>query len=96
MLGFGESSYGQPLKPVIDRSQLPTAPRAARGPDVDLSIVPTAPPFKAHLGNLPYDISPEDIEQFFNKLKVSLFNMKSDKQGDRSYVARQPVVIVMS
>ncbi|KAK2146253.1 hypothetical protein LSH36_622g01000 [Paralvinella palmiformis] len=69
--GYGDSSlYGQPLKPVIDRSQLPTAPRAARGPDVDIDKVPTAPPFKAYLGNLPYDILPSDIEYFFNKLRV--------------------------
>ena len=49
------------MKLNIDRSILPTAPRAARGPDVDMSQVPDVPPFTAFLGNLPYDVEEEDI-----------------------------------
>lgn len=52
---------------------LPTAPKAARGPDVDLSKVPTREPFTAFLGNLPYDITDDDIVMFFRQLKVSCF-----------------------
>ena len=56
---------------VIDRSALPTAPRAARGPDVDMNKVPTNPPFTAFLGNLSYDANEEEIEKFFRGLTVS-------------------------
>ena len=49
---------------------LPTAPRAARGPDVDLSRVPTDPPYTAFMGNLPFDVEETEIERFFHGLKV--------------------------
>ena len=49
---------------------LPTAPRAARGPDVDMSRVPTEPPFTAFMGNLPFDVEEVEIERFFHGLKV--------------------------
>ena len=45
---------------------LPTAPRAARGPDVDLSRVPTDPPYTAFMGNLPFDVEETEIERFFH------------------------------
>ncbi|GBO01267.1 Eukaryotic translation initiation factor 4B [Araneus ventricosus] len=48
---------------------LPTAPKAARGPDVDMSKIPTSPPFTAFLGNLPYDVSEDDIANFFRRLE---------------------------
>ena len=50
---------------------LPTAPRAARGPDVDLSRVPTDPPYTAFMGNLPFDVEETEIERFFHGLKVN-------------------------
>ena len=50
---------------------LPTAPRAARGPDVDMSRVPTDPPFTAFMGNLPFDVEEIEIERFFHGLKVT-------------------------
>lgn len=49
---------------------LPTAPKAARGPDVDMSKVPSKPPYTVYLGNLPYDVSDEDVIKFFRTLKV--------------------------
>lgn len=61
---------GMGPKVAVNRSLLPTAPRAARGPDFDPSKVPTAPPYTAFLGNLPYDISEDDIIGFFRNLKV--------------------------
>lgn len=54
----------------VDRTKLPTAPKAARGPE-DLSRVPTSPPFTAFIGNLPYEASEEKIRDFFSKLPVS-------------------------
>lgn len=58
---------------IIDRSQLPSAPRASRGPDVDLSRVPSNPPFTAYLGNIPFDCNEEDIEKFFGNMTVGIF-----------------------
>ncbi|XP_040196563.1 eukaryotic translation initiation factor 4B isoform X2 [Rana temporaria] len=62
-----EDGYGSR----IDRSILPTAPRAAREPDVDRSRLPKSPPFTAFLGNLPYDVSEESIQKFFRGLNIS-------------------------
>nr|XP_033792217.1 eukaryotic translation initiation factor 4B isoform X2 [Geotrypetes seraphini] len=57
--------------PPIDRSILPTAPRAAREPNINISHLPKSPPFTAFLGNLPYDVTEESIEKFFRGLKIS-------------------------
>lgn len=53
----------------IDRTKLPTAPKASRGPE-DLSKIPTDPPFTAYIGNLPYEVTEEKVAEFFNKLPV--------------------------
>ncbi|XP_044850605.1 eukaryotic translation initiation factor 4B isoform X4 [Mauremys mutica] len=55
----------------IDRSILPTAPRAAREPNIDRSRLPKSPPYTAFLGNLPYDVSEESIKDFFRGLNIS-------------------------
>lgn len=49
---------------------LPTAPRAARGSDVDESKIPCNPPYTAYIANLPYDIDNDDVEKFFQGLSV--------------------------
>ena len=51
---------------------LPTAPRAARGLDIDESRIPNAPPYTAYVANLSYDVDVEEIMEFFGKLKVRL------------------------
>ena len=56
----------------FDLRKLPTAPRAARGADVDVNRLPKSPPYTAFLGNLPYDIEEEDVQSFFKGLKVNL------------------------
>ncbi|KAM9483544.1 eukaryotic translation initiation factor 4Bb isoform 2-T2 [Clarias gariepinus] len=63
-----EDSY---RAPPIDRSILPTAPRAAREVNVDRSRLPRSPPYTAFLGNLPYDVTEESIKQFFRGLAIS-------------------------
>ncbi|XP_028681699.1 eukaryotic translation initiation factor 4Ba isoform X1 [Erpetoichthys calabaricus] len=57
--------------PPIDRSILPTAPRAAREPNVNRSCLPRSPPYTAFLGNLPYEVSEESIKDFFRGLNIS-------------------------
>ncbi len=63
----GGSSYRDRPQQIV----LPTAPRAALGPDIADERIPKDPPFTAYVANLPYDIDEEDIMQFFSKLKVS-------------------------
>ncbi|XP_015908013.1 eukaryotic translation initiation factor 4B isoform X2 [Parasteatoda tepidariorum] len=64
---------------------LPTAPKAARGPDFDLSKVPTSPPFTAFLGNLPYDVQEDDIVTFFRQLQVQNVRLPRDT-GERGRI----------
>lgn len=49
---------------------LPTAPRAARGSDIDESRIPNNAPYTAYIANLPYDIEVEDVSKFFHGLSV--------------------------
>ncbi|KAJ8791113.1 hypothetical protein J1605_020783 [Eschrichtius robustus] len=57
--------------PAADRSILPTAPRAAREPNIDWSRLPKLPPYTAFLGNLPYDVTEDSIKEFFRGLNIS-------------------------
>ncbi|XP_069119584.1 eukaryotic translation initiation factor 4B-like isoform X3 [Argopecten irradians] len=72
---MGDMDYA---KPMIDRSKLPTAPKASRGPDVDMSKVPSSPPFTAFIGNLPYEASERSIEDFFQNLNVANVRLPND------------------
>jgi len=40
---------------------LPTAPRAALGPDIADDRIPREPPFTAYVANLPYDTDEDEI-----------------------------------
>lgn len=66
-----EEEFDAPFK--FDRSTLPSAPKAALGPSVDLSLIPKDGPFSVHIGNLSYDASEEDLYTLFSKLEVSNF-----------------------
>ncbi|XP_054723920.1 eukaryotic translation initiation factor 4B-like, partial [Uloborus diversus] len=65
-----DDRYTLDFKKDEGRVVLPTAPKAARGPDVDLGRVPEGPPYTAFLGNLPYDVTEDDISFFFRQLQV--------------------------
>ena len=64
----------------VEQVVLPTAPRAARGPEVDEDRVPTVPPFKAYVANLPYDCENEDVKKFFARFKV--LEVRLPRDGD--------------
>ena len=70
-----DTDYGAAPKMVINRAVLPTAPRASRGANVDMSLVPNEPPFTAYIGNLPFEANVEDVENFFKGLKVCVHNV---------------------
>ena len=44
---------------------LPTAPRAARGPDMSDDRIPRDPPFTAYIANLSYDVDTEVVIAIF-------------------------------
>lgn len=67
---YGGISTGNKLRAAMDRASLPTAPRASRGPDIDVTKVPDDPPYTAFLGNLSYDVDRDDIFEFFAGKKV--------------------------
>lgn len=50
---------------------LPTAPRAARGPENDAKI-PQEPPFQAYVSNLSYEVTEDDLADFFSNLRVGV------------------------
>ncbi|XP_067020366.1 eukaryotic translation initiation factor 4B-like isoform X2 [Acropora muricata] len=78
---YGGVSSEIKRRAAIDRAALPTAPRAARGPDVDLSKIPDEPPFTAFLGNLSYDVDREDILEFFRNSKITEVRLPQDGSG---------------
>ena len=67
---YGGTSASIKMRAAMDRASLPTAPRAARGPDVDTTKIPDGPPYTAFLGNLSYDVDKDDILEFFKNSKV--------------------------
>lgn len=44
---------------------LPSGPRSSVGVDIDLSQLPTSPPYTAYVGNLPYEVDEGAIIGFF-------------------------------
>ena len=54
---------------------LPTAPKAQRGPDIDIDQVPTQPPFLCYMSNLPFEAVEDDIQKFFKDLKITRIDL---------------------
>ena len=52
---------------------LPTAPRAALGPDIDDERIPRRPPYTAYIANLPYDVDEEQIMEVFERAKLRVY-----------------------
>eukprot|EP00094_Tigriopus_californicus_P012433 TCALIF_12018-PA protein Name:"Similar to Eif4b Eukaryotic translation initiation factor 4B (Mus musculus)" AED:0.06 eAED:0.06 QI:0/0.5/0.61/0.76/0.41/0.53/13/359/661 len=64
---------------------LPTAPRAARGPDISDDRIPREPPFTAYVGNLSFESKEEDVKNFFSKLQVNSVRLARDGDRMRGY-----------
>jgi len=77
--------YGGPPKPSVDLSKLPSAPRASRGVDIDLSKLPPHPPYTAFLGNLPFETDEEDIVNLFRGLKVENIRFPQDQGRSKGF-----------
>ncbi|XP_022805648.1 eukaryotic translation initiation factor 4B-like [Stylophora pistillata] len=78
---YGGISTDNKLRAAMDRASLPTAPRASRGPDIDVSKVPDGPPYTAFLGNLSYDVDRDDIFDFFAGKKITEVRLPQDSNG---------------
>lgn len=63
------------------RSQLPTAPKAALAPDINLDLVPKNPPFTAHLSNVSYEADDSKIRAFFLDSKILNVRLPQDERG---------------
>lgn len=61
---------------------LPTAPKALRSNEIDTSRVPNAPPFKAYIGNIPYDADEDALREFFSGLRVKSVNLPREDKGN--------------
>lgn len=68
---FKQKSKAPPSDFIFDRSQLPTAPKAALVPDFNIESIPKKPPYTAHLSNVSFEADEEKIKAFFKDLKVS-------------------------
>ena len=68
------SSKGYATKP--EAFVLPTAPRAARGPDMSDDRIPRDPPFTAYIANLSYDVDTEVVSASDHIIDVMYHKIK--------------------
>ena len=59
-------------KKPVDLNALPSAPRAATAPNIDMSRLPKTPPFTVFIGNLSYEASEDDIQNHFEKNNLNV------------------------
>jgi len=64
----------------VEKFVLPTAPRAARGPDMSDERIPRDPPYTAYIANLSYDVDTEVVMNFFGKLRIK--GVRLPRDGD--------------
>ncbi|XP_017765861.1 PREDICTED: eukaryotic translation initiation factor 4B-like isoform X2 [Eufriesea mexicana] len=76
--GFSSRSSKEPVI-------LPTAPRAARDPQVTDDIIPTNPPYVAYLSNLPYEVDEAYLTEFFTDMKISNIRLPKDSNKLKGY-----------
>lgn len=60
---------------------LPTAPKAMRANEVDTSRVPNSPPFKAYVGNMPYETNEGEIRNLFKGLHLRDIQIPKEDKG---------------
>lgn len=65
-----DDSSPAPNDLLFDRSKLPTAPKAALMPDVDLQAVPKQAPFTAYVSNISFEADEDRLRAFFKDSKV--------------------------
>jgi RNA recognition motif-containing protein len=63
------------------RASLPTAPKSALAPDINMDEVPTKPPFTAHLSSVSYEADEIKIRGFFADSKILNIRLPVDERG---------------
>lgn len=80
---FLSAGGGPPApEPTAGGFVLPSAPRSSMGVDIDESKLPKRPPYTAFLGNLPYEITDDDIIEFFQNRKIKVLSVRIPRQQD--------------
>ena len=69
-----EMEYEEVRVPVMN---LPTAPKASTGADIDMDLVPQVPPFKVNVFNIYFEATQQMVEKFFTPLTVSISSFLS-------------------
>merc|ERR1719318_672421 len=62
--------------------ELPSAPKAATL-EIDVTKLPREPPFTAELANLPYDITEQQVWNFFGELKITKIDIPREDEDGR-------------
>ncbi|KAH9399844.1 Eukaryotic translation initiation factor 4B [Tyrophagus putrescentiae] len=57
---------------------LPSAPKSALGPEVDLAAIPTIGPFRAHVTNLQYEVTEDQLSDLFKNLNITSLRLHSE------------------
>ncbi|CAO3591718.1 unnamed protein product [Absidia cylindrospora] len=47
------------------------------------AVLPTEPPFTAHIGNLSFDVNDDDVANFFSGMKIVQVRILRDRDSDR-------------
>ena len=55
---------------------LPSAPKSALGPDIDFSQLPPNGPFRLAVANLQYEVTEQQLIDFFGKINVICANRR--------------------
>lgn len=64
-------SWQEPSR--VDRRALPTAPRASTQPRVEMSRLPSKPPYTAYMGNLSFEVEEDDVMEFFKRRNMKVY-----------------------
>ena len=68
-------SWQEPSR--VDRRALPTAPRASTQPRVEMSRLPSKPPYTAYMGNLSFEVEEGDVVDFFKRRSMKVCTLLS-------------------
>jgi len=81
---IGESS-GNTINVGGKAVDLPSAPRASTL-EIDISKLPSRPPYTATVANLAYDVTEEDLAKFFDDIEISdICIPRDDDMGDKRF-----------
>ncbi|XP_014245744.1 eukaryotic translation initiation factor 4B-like isoform X3 [Cimex lectularius] len=64
-----------------DNVVLPTAPRSSRASNYDESKIPSVPPFQVYLSNIPYELTEDELANYFRDLKIKNVNLPREERG---------------